>query len=303
MLLLPALGLFTLQRYLLYRRAGRLATIGSRGSLLSARKPPFPARVALFLFCAFFAFLILAQFCAVIAGAFSSVWGIDSSFTTAHVRAASGYRAELLNTIVFSAAAAILTAALASLISFCVFRTELPFRKAADSAAMIPAALPGSLLGLAFVIAFNGGFLPLTGSRAIIVLAMTACELPAAYRICASSIQRLRSTLDDSARALGADRFYLFRTIILPLTFRGLVSAFTFVFVRCTGTLSAVIFLTSFNTKLTSVLILNLAAQGDWGRAASLALILTCLTFGALALLRVFIGRQFFHEAMDKQDV
>jgi iron(III) transport system permease protein len=130
---------------------------------------------------------------------------------------------------------------------------------------------------------------------------MIVCDLPAAYRILSSSIQRIQTTLDDSARALGASRMNLFFTVICPLIGHGIVSAFVFTFVRATGTLSAVIFLTSFKTKLTSVLILNLAAQGDWGRSASLALILTVIIFAALGLLRFIGGKQIFRQMIDHQ--
>jgi iron(III) transport system permease protein len=119
---------------------------------------------------------------------------------------------------------------------------------------------------------------------------MTVCDLPAAYRIMSSSLMSIRSALDDSARALGATKLKLFFTIICPLAAPGIVSAFVYTFVRATGTLSAVIFLMSFKTKLTSALILNLASQGDWGRAAALALLLTVVIFSALALLRLARG-------------
>ncbi|MDR1231778.1 MAG: hypothetical protein LBK61_10300, partial [Spirochaetaceae bacterium] len=66
-------------------------------------------------------------------------------------------------------------------------------------------------------------------------------------------------------------------------------------FVRATGTLSAVIFLMSFTTKLTSALILNLAAQGDWGTSAALALILTLFIFATLGVLRLLTNRPARH--------
>jgi iron(III) transport system permease protein len=119
---------------------------------------------------------------------------------------------------------------------------------------------------------------------------MVVCDLPAAYRILSASIQRIRSTLDDSARSLGASPMKLFFTIICPLTLQGFVSAFVFTFVRASGTLSAVIFLFSYKTKLASVAILNLASQGDWGKSAALALVLTVIIFALLGLLR-FLGR------------
>ncbi|MDR2617887.1 MAG: iron ABC transporter permease [Treponema sp.] len=298
-LLIPAFLLFALQRFAFYRNNSRTATIGSRTQAMPPLPLPAAVRILLFLFCAGIAFIVIAQFLAVIAGAFSRIWGLDSRFTLDHLAASFSYKEELRNTLLFAFLAAAAAAALGAFISFFVSRTCFPFRKFAGTAAMIPAALPGSLIGLAFVLAFNNSPLRLTGTRAIIVLAMVICDLPAAYRILSSSIQRIRSTLDDSARALGASRMRLFFTIICPLAAQGLVSAFVYTFVRSAGTLSAVIFLFTFKTKLTSVLILNLAAQGDWGRSAALAFILTVFIFAALGLLRLFGGAQLFRRMFD----
>ena len=60
---------------------------------------------------------------------------------------------------------------------------------------------------------------------------------------------------------------------------------------RGVGTLSTVIFLVSFKTPLASVRILNLAEQGDWGKSAALALLLTVVTFMTLGVGRLAIGR------------
>jgi iron(III) transport system permease protein len=292
LLLVPAGILFALQRFVMGKKSSRLATIGARGSGMTPKPPGMAVRILLFVFCAFIAFIVIAQFLAVIGGAFSRIWGVDPGFTWDHLAAFFSYRNELFNTLSMAFIASALTAALAGVLGFLVQRTGLPLRRAADLTAMIPAALPGSLTGLAFVLAFNGPFLRLTGTRAVIVLAMVVCDLPAAYRILSSSIQRISGNLDDSARALGASRVQVFFTVICPLALQGFVSAFVFTFVRASGTLSAVIFLITFKTKLASVAILNLAAQGDWGRSAALALILTVIIFAALGLLRI-LGKIF----------
>jgi iron(III) transport system permease protein len=284
-LLTPALGLFALQRLLLGKKSARLATVGARAPAIALKPPALPARAFLFAFCSLLALGVAAQFLAVIGGAFSRIWGLDHRFTLEHLRAALSYRGELLNTLRFAFLAAALSAALGALLVFLIFRTGLPLRNFAGALAMIPAAIPGSLLGLAYVLAFNRRAFSLAGTGLVIVLVMAVSDLPASFRILASSVQRIRESLDESARALGAGRLRLFFTVICPLSARGIGGAFVFSFVRSGGTLSAVIFLVGFKTKLSSVLILNLAAQGDWGRAAALALILTLGIFAVLGLL------------------
>jgi iron(III) transport system permease protein len=296
-LLLPSAGLFAGQRMLLRDQEKKLTinavnTVTAKAAPSSKMPPlPFLVRGLLFLCTAVIAFIVLAQFFAVLAGAFSKIWGVDHGFTMVHFKAALTYKTELTNTLVFSFFAALLTATLAVIIAFAVTRTTLPCRRIADIAAMVPAAIPGTFLGLAYVIAFSG--IPtLAGSTLILILVMTVYELPAAVRIIAAALTPLPASLDDSARSLGANRLTILRTIIAPLVSRAALSAFTLAFVRATGTLSAVIFLMSFTTKLTSALILNLAAQGDWGTSAALALILTLFIFATLGVLRLLTNRR-----------
>jgi iron(III) transport system permease protein len=298
-LLVPALALFLVQRLFLGKQGGRLATVGDRTSSMGHSLPALPVRVLLFLFCGLLSLIVLAQFLSVVGGAFSRIWGVDSRFTGEHLLAALSYRGELANTLIFAFLAAAGTTLVSSLTAFFVLRTGLPFRGIIDSAVMIPAAIPGSLLGLAYVIGFNNRIFPLTGTRFIMVIVMIVCYLPAGYRILSASLMRVRTTLDDSARALGASRLRLFFGILCPLIFRGIASAFVFTFVQATGTLSAVIFLITFTTKITSVVILNLAAQGDWGGSAALAFILTVITFLALGALRLLLGKQFLGEIFE----
>ncbi|AEE16732.1 ABC transporter permease [Treponema brennaborense] len=283
LLLIPALLLFTVQRVLLAKKRDQIATIGSRSGAVQPPLPPKPVRAALTVFCSCIALLTLAHFAAIIMGAFSHIWGVDASFTTEHLANAIRFKRELWNSLRFAAVAAGCTAVLSSVSAFIVSRTHLPFGKLLDTAVMLPAAIPGSLVGLAFVLAFNGP-IKLTGTRTIIVVALIVSYVPIGYRIMTSTFAQIRRTLDDGARSLGASRIGVFTDILFPLSFRGFCAAFVFCFVQATGTLSTVIFLVSFKTPLTSVTILNLADQGDWGEAAALALILTVAAFGTLAI-------------------
>ena len=142
--------------------------------------------------------------------------------------------------------------------------------------------MPGTLFGLALSLAANAGHI--RNSALLIIIAMTVGFLPFSYRILSSTFAQLKTTLDDGARSLGADRLRVLATILVPLSTGGLFSSFMYDFVRGVGTLSSVIFLVSFSTPLASVRILNLAEQGDWGKSAALALILTLVTFMILGI-------------------
>jgi iron(III) transport system permease protein len=283
-LLVPAAALFLVQRFMLEEKIDRTGTVGGRG--VSAARPtlPFSMRVALAAVTLLLALLILSQAAAVIAGAFSKLWGIDNSFTLDNIIAAVNYKKELTKTVLFSLAAAAITTTIALFLAFASSRTNLPLRGFAGFITLLGAAVPGTFLGLAYVIAFNGT--PLSGGPFIIIIVMTVYELPASYRILLASLKSLKHSIDDSAQSLGADKLYIFRTLIVPLAKTGIVSSFVLVFVRAAGTLSAVVFLMSFSTKLSSALILNLAAEAQWGRAAALALILNVVVFAVIGIVR-----------------
>ncbi len=281
-LIAPSILLFVLQNHMLKANTAKIATIGGKSSPLPRQKASLTVRILLTLFCALITFAIVAQFFAIVAGAFQKLWGVNTAFTLSHVKAMGGYLHELRNSLCFALVGALISTTIASFTAYVTHRTDMPLRRFLDVVAQLPSALPGTLFGLALALAANA--LRVRASGLLIVIAMTVGFLPFSYRILSSTFAQLKTTLDDGARSLGADRLRVFATILLPLSTGGIFSSFVYDFVRGVGTLSAVIFLVSFNTPLASVRILNLAEQGDWGKSAALALILTCVTFMILGI-------------------
>ena len=276
-LILPSVILFLLQNHVLKANSLKIATIGGKTSSLPRQKARLPLRLLLTFFCAMLTLAIAAQFVAIVAGAFQKLWGVNTAFTLDHLRAMGAYLHELGNSLFFALVSAIFSTVIASFTAYVTHRTDMPLRRTLDVVAQLPSAIPGTLFGLALALAANA--LHFRASGLLIIIAMTVGFLPFSYRILSSTFAQLKTTLDDGARSLGADRLRVFYTILLPLSTGGVFSSFIYDFVRGVGTLSAVIFLVSFNTPLASVRILNLAEQGDWGKSAALALILTAVTF------------------------
>lgn len=287
-LVIPSVILFLLQNRLMQKQKAKLATIGQKGSPLPEKKSSPATRIFLTVFCSLISFLVLAQFIAILVGAFQKLWGINTAFTLEHIKTMGKYAAELKNSLFFAFIAAIFSTILGLLITFFVSRTSLPFKKYLDICVQIPAAVPGSLFGLAFSLA--SARLNIHLSALMIVIAMTVGFMPFSYRIITTVFSQIKSTLDDGARSLGANKIHLLATILAPLSMGGIFSAFIYDFVRSVGTVSAVIFLVSFTTPLASIRILNLAEQGEWGKSAALALILTTLTFAILLIGKVLIN-------------
>ena len=293
LLLVPAALFFGLQQRVQRRTRQRFATVGGRAGSLP-EPPPLPLlRWLLFAGCTVVSAFVAATYVVVVLGALTQVWGVDTSLTAMHLRGVARHLPELGNSLRFALLAATLCTLLSLLSAYLVHRCGVPLRGVIDLATLLPAAVPGTLMGVAFVLAFNTPPFRLTGSGTIIVLAMAVSYLPVGYRICAAALAQLQPSLDDTARNLGASRMRTLKDVTLPLLRSAATAAFVFCFIQSVGTLSAVIFLVSFDTPLTSVTILNLAEQGHWGRAAALASALVSVTFVALAAVRGVVGRGF----------
>ncbi|MDD6486021.1 MAG: iron ABC transporter permease [Spirochaetales bacterium] len=282
MLVIPSLILFVLQNKLTKNAMLKIATVGGSSTSVSASndKPNIAVRVLLTLFCIFISLCVFAQFAAIIAGSFQKLWGINRSFTLDHIKSIALCKLELCNSIRFASEAAVISTVVAAVAAFIVYRTEYPLKKYIDSVIQLPAAVPGTLFGLAFSLA--AAKLNFHNSKVLIVIAIAVGFVPFSYRTLSSAYMQIKSTLDDGARSLGASRMRLLFSVIMPVSKTALFNSFIYDFVRGVGTMSAVIFLVSFNTPLTSVKILNLAEQGFWGDAAALALLLTLITFGVI---------------------
>ena len=280
MLVIPSLILFALQNKLTNKAMQKTATVGGSGHAATNDRPNLAVRILLTLFCIFISLCVFAQFAAIIAGSFQKLWGINRSFTLDHIKSIALCKLELCNSMCFAFEAAVISTLVAAAAAFIVYRTEYPLKKYIDSVIQLPAAVPGTLFGLAFSIA--AAKLNFHNSRALIVIAIAVGFIPFSYRTLSSAYMQIKSTLDDGARSLGASRIRLLFSVIMPVSKTALFNSFIYDFVRGVGTMSAVIFLVSFNTPLTSVKILNLAEQGFWGDAAALALLLTLITFGVI---------------------
>ncbi len=292
-LVVPSVILFFLQNRLNSKLADKTATVGGKSSFLGdfssdnessfcGKKTNLCSRILLFIFVLFISVLILAQLLAIIAGSFQKLWGVKTDFTFEHIKAVFKYGIELKNSLTFAFISALLGTAFASVCAFLVQRTNIRFKKTIDIFSQIPSAIPGTLLGLSISVAAN--IVNLHAAPFLIIVAMTISFMPFAYKSVSNSLIQISKSLDDSALSLGANEMTAFATVLLPLASGGVFNGFVYDFIRGVGTLSAVIFLVSFSTPLSSIKIINLAEQGDWGKAAAFALVLTVITFAVLAL-------------------
>ncbi|MBA2666439.1 MAG: iron ABC transporter permease [Trueperaceae bacterium] len=292
-LLMPAIAFFFLQRRLQGSSVGRFVTVGGRGSRIEPAPVSPMARWGLFTFCLLIALFMLAKYAVILLGAFTPVWGVDYTFTLDNFRRVVVRGPELWNSLRFAGSAALVCAVLATISAYLVYRVKVPFGRALDLVSLLPAAIPGTLLGIAYVLAFNTPPLQLTGTATIIVISMVFSYLPVGYRIAAATLHQLAPSIEESAADMGASSMRTFFDVVLPLISTSFSAALVYCFVKAIGTLSAVVFLISHGTVVASASILNLAEQGYWGWAAALASLLVGIALLTLGVAKLVFGRRF----------
>ena len=301
--LASVLLMFTLSAFLAQRLwlAGRnFATVTGKGD--GGRHALLPARVAwpITAIVALWSVFTLAIYAMILFGGFVRVWGLDHSLTVEHyTRAFSvAYDGGVLwtgvawnsfwTTMKIALIAAPLTAAVGLLTAWLIVRQRFPGRAMFEFALMMSFAIPGTVIGISYIMAFNLPPLQLTGSALILIACFVFRNMPVGVRGGVAAMAQLDGSLDEASLTLGAGSGRTLRRVILPLLRPAILAALVYSFVRAITSISAVIFLVSAKYNMATAYIVGLVENGEYGIAIaySSVLILVMMTvFGGFQLL------------------
>ncbi len=291
-LLAPAVIVFFAHKHLAGRMA--FASVGGKGSARHPQSRLRAVRWVAFALCATVSLVIVLQYATVLAGATTRLFGINYTLTTKHfVAALTGSRSALLDTIGLAVAAAAVAAIVGLLVAYFVARSRMPGRGATDFVANLPLAIPGTVLGLGFGLAFNNPPLVLTGTAAIIVIAFVVRSLPYSIRSAVAALDQVSRSVDEASTNMGATSGQTLWRVLVPLIRPAVVSGMIFTFTRSVTTLSAVIFVVSPHWSLVTPLILSQMDRGDVGEAAALSVILVVLVLAIIHGVPRLLGRDW----------
>ncbi|MET1075447.1 MAG: iron ABC transporter permease, partial [Umezawaea sp.] len=301
-LMIPAVLVFLLQRYWIDRRKVFSVTGKPTGRPQVHRGP-----VAMTAYAAavFVALLIVLVYATIGYGAFTAVPGVNNAFTLAHfdfVLFGIGSEA-MVDTTVMAVVAAPLAGLLGVLIAYLVVRKLPRVGPLLDFVAMLGIAVPGTVLGIGFVLAFRsenlvggvvvipslvGGAAVLGGSVGIVVVLLIR-GMPAAVRAGVGSLHQIHPSIDEASASLGADDSTTFRRITLPLIRPALLAGLTFAVARSMTTLSPIVFLTTPDTKIMAAQILAEVDAGRFGNAFAYCCVLMAIVLVLIGLVRLAV--------------
>lgn len=302
-LTLFALTAFFVQQRLLGGRS--YTTVSGKGS--GGRPMPLPGlvrRLCHAIALPWIAFTVVLYAFA-FAGGFVRTWGRDYTPTLNHLSTAFGLHwsgqglswtgtawNSLFTTVKLAAIAAPLCAGLGLLMAWIIARTQFAGRGAFEFGALLAFAVPGTVLGVSYILAFNVPPIELTGTAIIIVLCFVFRNLPVGVRAGAANLGQLDRSLDEASTMLRASTATTLRRVILPLLKPALAAALVYSFVRSMTTVSAVIFLVTAEYELATTYIIGRVGNGDYGVALAYCTVLIVLMLLATLAIQRLVGER-----------
>jgi iron(III) transport system permease protein len=291
LLVIPALLAFLLQHWISNRRSYITVTGGAQTGHI--RQLPGWIKWPLYAIALFMAGLTVLLYGSIFVGAAVKAWGFDYSLTTRNVYGLLSAIPQLKNSLIVSIGAGIVGGFIGIMIAWLVARQKFPGRAGLDFAATVMFAIPGTVIGIGYIIAFNAAPYLWTGTFFIIIIAYAYRRLPVGLRTGVAAQKQIDPTLEEASLDLGAARFRTFTRITFPLLNRAFFAGVIYIFIRGMTDLSAAVFLNSARTQLYTVRMFNVMVRGTPSEGAAFAGLLIVITLIALAILSKITGRSF----------
>jgi iron(III) transport system permease protein len=238
-------------------------------------------------------------------GGFVEIWGRDHSLTLRHYETAFRITTgqfglvwsgaawnSLFTTVQIALIAAIPTALIGLLTAYLLARQQFRGKAAFEFGSMLSFAIPGTVIGVAYIIAFNVPPIEITGTGIILIIAFVFRNMPVGVRAGIATLAQLDKSLDEASLTLGANTFTTVRRIVFPLMRPAMVAALVYSFVTAMTAVSAVVFLVSARYDMATTYILGRVEAGDYGLAIAYCSVLILIMLASILLFQVVVGRR-----------
>ncbi|MDQ0419666.1 iron(III) transport system permease protein [Peteryoungia aggregata LMG 23059] len=241
----------------------------------------------------------------ILVGGFVTTWGLDNTLTLEHY--ARAFSVSIQNgsiawtgvawnsfwtTMEISLISAPLTAAVGLLTAYIIVRQKFAGRNLFEFALMMSFAIPGTVIGVSYIMAFNLPPLEMTGSALILIACFVFRNMPVGVRGGIAAMSQLDKSLDEASLTLRADSFRTVRKIILPLLRPAITAALVYSFVRAITSISAVIFLVSAEHNMATSYIVGLVENGEYGVAIAYSSMLIVVMITVITGFQLLVGER-----------
>ncbi|MBI6871991.1 ABC transporter permease [Clostridium aciditolerans] len=289
-LLTISIVMFVLQKYWVGNKS--YVTVTGKPSrqrdYITEKSIIIPVQIACLLICVF----IMILYILIPYGSFVNLWGIDYTPTLKHYNYIMGLGLKpIIDTTILSLISMPITGVLGMVIAFLIVRKKFLGRRAVEFISMLSMAVPGTAIGMGYILAYNKEPLILTGTSIIIILAFVFRSMPVGIRSGVASLQQIDPAIEEAAQDLGANSFKVFTSVTIPLIKSAFFSGLVYSFVRSMTAVSAVIFLVSAQYNLLTVTIMSQVDVGRLGVAAGYSTILIVIVLVVVGVMKFLLSK------------
>ncbi|MFV2054376.1 ABC transporter permease [Aliiroseovarius sp. YM-037] len=240
----------------------------------------------------------------IVYGSLVELWGVRNTLTFKHYITAFSVRItedgirwsgaawdSFWTTIQIATIAAPLTAAVGLVTAYLLTRQSFRGKNAFEFGTMLSFAIPGTVIGVSYILAFNVPPIEITGTGIILVISFIFRNMPVGVRAGIASMSQIDKSLDESSLTLGANSWHTFRRVILPLLRPAILAALVYSFVRAMTAISAVIFLVSARYDMATSYIIGRVENNDYGLAIAYSTTLIFVMLAAVGALQLMVGK------------
>jgi iron(III) transport system permease protein len=150
--------------------------------------------------------------------------------------------------------------------------------------------VPGTVIGVSYIVAFNVAPLELTGGMAILVLCFVFRNMPVGVRAGVAALAQIDRTLDEASATLRASTYRTLIRVVMPLLRPAILATLVFSFTHAMTAVSAVIFLATAKYNLATVYIINRVEAGEYPLAIVYSSVLMAFMLAVLLGMQKLVG-------------
>jgi len=200
----------------------------------------------------------------------------------------------LTNSLSLGAATALITGLLGAMASYCVVRTRLRGRHLLDALTILPNAIPGIVIAVGLILAWNHPLWPVSPYNTPLILLLAYCclLLPYPVRYANAAFRQVGDSVEAAARVAGATTFVAFRRILLPLIAPSMIAAMLVVFAIASRELVASLLVAPVGMPTVATFIWKQFEQGSVGLGMAMSAVAILITTTIPVVVTVLLGRQ-----------
>ena len=287
MLLIPAIAVYLLQRYWVGKKS-YVTVSGKAGGRSSVKGPGLLLTTGIAGVVVLVSAFILYLYAIILTSSVVKIWGINNQLTLEHYEYVFTYGMKAIkDTLLIACIGTPVGGLLAVLVGYATARLKVRGHRTLETVSLLNYTLPGTVVGIAYIIAFNDKPIVLTGTLYILVAAYVFRYSSAGIRNVIAALTQIDPSIEEASRSLGASAVKTFTSVTVPLVLPAILAGMRYLFIHSMTAISATIFLVSVHWTLITTRILECMTELQFAQACAFSIVLIGLVFIASGVMNL----------------